>query len=314
MMEQLLKKEKPKMSKEKKRRIWKTNITGWIMISPPFIGFLCFTAIPMIFGFYISFFSLHSTYLEARVFVGWDNYKKLLFNENMLTYKALKNTMYYSITIFLNMALQIFLAQQITGHEVFGHKVWRIVLFLPQVCSMVAVTVMWTWILHPDQGALNQILPFGWRFEPTIRKEHFMPAILLMSLWRDGVNIILIQSALVNVNKSLQEAARLDGANEFQVFWKITFQAILPTLFYMLITSFIKATQEQALFSIMTSGGRGPSDAGVTLAYYILRLAGAEALRNGYGVSSALSWMFAIILIIVTRFLMWLNNKYVCYD
>ncbi len=304
---------KPKMTKEKKNRIWKTNITGWIMISPPFIGFLCFTAIPMFYGLYISFFSLHTTLLEYRTFVGFENYKRILQDE--MTYQALKNTLYYCLSIFFNMALALFLAQQITKYEIIGHKLWRIVLFLPQVCSMVAVTVMWTWILNPDQGVVNQLLkPLGWRFEPSIRANHFMPSIFLMGLWRDGVNVILLQSSLVNVNKSLQEAARLDGADEMQVFWKITFKSILPTLFYMLITNFIVATQEMALFQIMSNGGRGPGGAAVTVAYYIVRMTGAAMMTDGYGMSSALSWLFAIVLVIVTRFLMWLNDKYVCYD
>jgi multiple sugar transport system permease protein len=300
------------MSKERRRRIRNTNITGWVMISPPFIGFLCFTAIPMFYGLYISFFYLNSTVLAFKEYVGFSNYITII--KSPMTYQALKNTMFYTVSIFLNMSLSLFLAQQLTGHEIIGHKLWRIILFLPQVCSMVAVTVMWTWILEPTQGIVNQILPFGWKFEPSVIKSHFMPSILLMSLWREGTNVILLQSALVNVNSSLQEAARLDGANEFQVFWKITFQAILPTLFYMLITSFIGATQEMGLFQIMSRGSQGPGGAAVTIAYYIVRMTSTEVISSGYGMSSALSWMFAIVLIIVTRFLMWLNDRYVCYD
>lgn len=302
------------LEKSKKKAFWKTNFTGWLMVASPFVGFLLFAAIPMFYGLYISFFSLHSTVLEFRVFVGFENYLRIF--KSPMFYQSLGNTLYYTVGIFLNMALALFLAQRITSHKIFGDRVWRIILFLPQVCSMVAVTVMWTWILNADQGVINTTLlkPFGVQFLPSIKKEHFMPSIFLMGLWRDGVNIILLQSALVNVNHSLQEAARLDGANEYQVFWKITFQAVLPTLFYMLITNFIVATQEMALFSIISSGGQGPGGAAVTVAYYIVRMTGASIMTDGYGMSSALSWIFAIILVVLTRFLMWLNNRFVCYD
>ena len=129
-------------NKIKKRNDIKRNITGWLMIAPPFVGFICFTMIPMLVSLCLSFCNLNTTILEYATWTGLDNYVRLL--KSGMFYQSLGNTAYYCVGIFLNMGLSLFLANTLCSHRVVGDKAMRILLFLPQVCSTVAVTVMWT--------------------------------------------------------------------------------------------------------------------------------------------------------------------------
>ena len=136
-------------------------------------------------------------------------------------------------------------------------------------------------------------------------------------MWQNGTNIILMQSALANVNKSLQEAARIDGATEMQVFWKITFPGVTPTLFYILIMNFVAASQEMALMSVFLGDPKKGDYMGLTMSWYIYYTSSGgmgNAAGYGYGFASALSWVYSIALIIITRIGFKISDKWVAYD
>lgn len=283
------------------------------MAISPFIGFLLFSLIPMIVSLVISFTELHSTIIDYAQWTGFSNYKKIVTDP--MFYKAFGNTLYYCVSVIVNMAVSLFLANVLASRKIFGEKIWRVIFFLPQVCSTVAVTVMWSWIFNKDYGMINTVIqPLGIKFTPYETGNQFMPAVLIISLWQNGTNIILLQSALANVDKSLQEAAKIDGATDNQVFWKITFLLITPTLFYQLIMGFIAASQELALMQVLSGGGVGPDHAAVTVSYYLYRMVGAGLATQGFGLSCATSWLFSIIIVIITRILFKINDKYVVYD
>lgn len=124
-------------------------------------------------------------------------------------------------------------------------------------------------------------------------------------------NIVILLSAFSGINVSLQEAARLDGANEMQVFWKITFPQLTPTIFYLLTMNLITALQEQAIFQFLNTTGVGPNFWGLTLTYQMYRLIN---VNYQYGLSCALSWFIGIFIMIVTKLNFALSKKWVSYD
>ena len=304
---------KKKIKKPYNRMKQRENRDGTIMSSIPFIGYILFSLFPMGLSLVVSFTELHSYQLASMKWVGLDNYISILQSEMLLV--ALKNSLYYCLSVPINMVVSLFIANLLTK-KIKGVEFSRTLLFLPTICSTVGVTLMWSWIYEPNFGFINTVLSaLGMdKIGFTTTKEWFMPAIIFMTLWRSGTNIVLMQSALANVDNSLKEAARVDGATERQVFWKITFPSITPTLFYQLVMNFIAAMQEMAIMQVLATNGVGPGFSAVTLAYYQYRMAFVDIMTDGMGKGCALGWIIAIVVIVITRLQFKISEKWVSYD
>lgn len=302
-----------RLKAQKKRRLLHEEIVSTLMASLPFIGFVLFTVFPMGLSLVVSFTDLRSYDLSRMKWCGFDNYIAVFKYD--LFFKAIGNTLEFTLSVPINMASSLFIANLMTK-PLRGRKGARVILFLPTICSGVAVTMMWTWIYEANYGVLNTMLSsLGL---PKIRfmqdPNWFMPSVLFMCLWQSGTNIVTMQTALTNVNENLREAARLDGATEMQVFWKITFPAITPTLFYILTMNLIGAMQEMSIFQVITTNGVGPGYKAVTLTYLLYRMAFTYTATEGLGMASALSWVVAIMIMLINKINFWLSKKWVNYD
>lgn len=298
----------------RRRRIIGENILGTCMAAPPFLAFVFFSVIPMAVSLAVSFMDLHSVVVSTARPVGLENYKKLL--QDPTTYTSLVNTAKYCIHVVFNLVMAVFLANMLANKKVLGKAAIRVVYFIPAVIPGVAATVMWSWIFNENFGMINQALTalgLG-TFHPYTNPSHFMIAVWILRLWIGGTNIVLLQSAFASVNKSLQEAARVDGATERQVFWKITLPQVSPTIFYLLVTNFVAAAQEMATLQVFANNTVGPGENALVVAYYLQRMIGAELQTKGYGMSCAMSWMYSILLIIITRIGFKISDKVVSYD
>ncbi len=296
--------------KSYKLKLLKQNLLGTGMVILPFLGFLCFTLFPMLLSLLIAFSNLRSALItEATFDAGFSNFIYILKDE--YTWKAMRTTLVYSLAVFINLAVSIFLAN-IMNKKVFGKKFWLIVFFLPQVFSSVATSMMWRWMLA-DTGVVNTILvKLGMeRINFFTDARYYILAVGIISLWQNGTNIVILLSAFAQVNQSLQEAAQLDGARESQVFWKITFPQLTPTIFYLFTMNLITALQEQAIFQLINTTATGPNFWGLSLTYQMYRLMGVNIQ---YGLSCAMSWFIGIFILIITRINFKLSEKWVCYD
>ncbi len=288
------------------------------MAALPFIGFVIFTLFPMALSFVVSFTDLNSYQLDQMKFVGWDNLFKnfKIVLENPETWVALKNSLIYCISVPITVFISTLLAH-VTSRELPGTKSMKVILFIPSVCIGTAVSFMWQWILADNVGMINSAIinSGGENIGFMSTQQWFLPSIMMITVWKSATNILVMQAAFSNVSPTLKEAARLDGASELRVFWKITFPMITPQLFYMLIMTFISAMQEQSIMQIVTNGGVGPNYAGLTLSYQVYRLAfGAGGASYGMGVGSALSWMIAIMIMIVTKLLFKAQDRWAQYE
>lgn len=300
---------------KKRKNKWLRNeeIAATLMASLPFIGFVLFTVFPMGLSLVVSFTDLRSYDLSRMHWVGLDNYIAVLKYDYLLT--SIGNTFYFSLSVPINMAASLFIANLMTK-PLKGKKFARTILFMPTICSSVGVTLMWTWIYEANYGVINTILAsVGLPKIRFMQDVHwFMPSVLFMCMWQSGTNIVTMQTALTNVNENLREAARLDGATEKQVFWHITFPAITPTLFYILTMNLIGAMQEMAIMQVITTNGVGPGYRAVTLTYLLYRMAFTYTATEGLGMGSALSWLIAIMIIIINKVNFKLSEKWVSYD
>lgn len=296
-----------------KKKNLRYEIIGTLMVLAPTLGFICFTLFPMALSLYVSFNELHSYTISNMTWIGLANYKSIFTAPMVVT--SIKNTLIFAICVPINLTTAVFLSN-IMAKKLPGNRFMRILMFLPQVCSGVAVTMMWKWIFEDNFGAINTVLSslglgkVKWLSDVT----PFTIAILIISLWQHGTNVIVLEASFGNINKTVQEAAEIDGANGFMVFWKVTWPSITPTVFYLLVTWLIVALQEQTVMQTITTNGVGPSNRALTLVYYIYRMAFVYTPTMGLGMACALSWVTAIVIMLISRLLFWSSKFWVKYD
>ena len=193
------------------------------------------------------------------------------------------------------------LLANILNDKVYCKTAIRVMVFVPYISSVVAISAIWMLILNPSQGILNNLLrnigftdPPGWLGDP----HWALPAVIMIGIWMGlGYNTIIYMSGLQSVSKDLYEAARIDGASSAQMFFYVTVPMLRNTTFFLLITNIISSFQVFGQINIMTDGGPGTST--TVLAHYIYR-SGFRYNKMGY--ASAMAWFLLIIIFLVTVF------------
>lgn len=282
------------------RRKWGEWLTGYAFLAPSFIILAVFTYFPVVYALGLSLFKWRIMRGEPA-FNGLTNYELLLTSEDF--WQAIGNTIYFAVgSIPTNMAIALGIAM-LLNREIQGRAIYRTAYFLPTVTSMVAVSVVWMWIYHPDVGLMNYLLNF---FQiPAIRwlndPRWAMPALILLGIWKGvGYNIIIYLAGLQNIPQHLYEAAQIDGANRWQVFRNVTWPLLTPTTFLILIMAVINSFQAFTEFHVMTQGG--PLGSTTVIVYYLYQQA-FQQFNMGYG--SAL----AIVLFLIILGLTLIQNK-----
>lgn len=286
----------------------KETIAGYLFLTPNIIGFLSFTAIPVIASLILSFYSWDL--LSTPVFVGLENFRNLFTNDPIFK-QVVINTLYYvaayvplNIIISLSLALWLCSITKLRG-------LFRTVFFLPVLAPTVAVALIWKFMYEPE-GLINSILALfnisgpAWLGDPNFA----MLGIILMSVWKFfGYNMVIFIAGIQGIPNTLYEAAKMDGANSWQCFWKITLPMLSPSIFFALVMTLITSFQvfDQAL--IMTDGG--PANATNTIVMYIYN-SGFQYFDMGYAASMA--WFLFAVIFIVTLIQMFLQRKWVNYD
>ncbi|HZG83892.1 sugar ABC transporter permease [Paenibacillus sp.] len=293
----------------KRRSLYRREMWwGFLFIAPPFIGVFVFLLYPLLNSLYMSLTIFN--FGQPPEFTGLANYERALTNDP-LVWKTLWNTLYAALGVPLGMIVSLFFAL-LLDRKVRGRNFFRMLFFLPTICSIVALAAVWQWIFNSDYGLLNYYLsllgfdPPAWLADETWA----MPAMIIQGIWGGlGVSIILYLAALGNVPTSLYEAAKVDGANGWQRFVHITVPGISPVTFFILVTSLIGALQDFPRFQLLTGGG--PNYSTTTIVYYLYSVA-FEYSEMGY--ASAIAWFigFIIMLVIVLNFA--LSKRWVHYN
>jgi multiple sugar transport system permease protein len=283
---------RPLMSRRTSEILW-----AYAFIALPVIGFLTFSLGPMIASFYLSF--TRYEVLSPPTFIGLDNYVKL-FTTDLFVGKSMWNTLFYMIGIPIGMVLSLVLALALNQKMRF-EGFFRTVYFLPSVCSLVALALLWKWIYNAEYGMINTYLaqwgvvdPPHWLDTPILVK----PALVVMGVWGGlGYNMVLFLAALQGVPKYLYEAAEIDGANAWQRFWTVTWPMISPTTFFVAVMGVIGGFQNFDQIFIMTRGGPEYESATYMIQLYQM---GFQYFKMGY--ASAMAWVLAAIIMAITWF------------
>ena len=271
------------------------TIASYLFLLPSLIFFLGFVIYPMILCVVTSFFD--STMNRADIFVGLANYKELFADPIFLG--ALKNTfIIVVVSVPVTCAFSLWISSAIVDLPEWATSLFRCVFYLPVVTGSVAVTVVWKWMYNNYYGIFNYLSKAVGLIDKNINwlgdEKYALGCIILILLTTSvGQPIVLYVSALGNVDQSIVEAAEVDGATDFQTFWRIKWPQIMPTTLYILIITTINSFQCFALIDLLTSGG--PNDSTLTLMYYIYHNA---VKLNNFGYGCALGIILAIIIAI----------------
>ena len=286
----------------------------YLTVSPWIIGFILFTVIPMAISLYLSFTQWNV--VKSPVFIGLDNFV-YMFTKDPDFFQSLKVTLLYTITsvplqivVALGLAILLNEATRAVGF-------FRTAFYIPSIVASVASAVLWQWIFNPRFGPVNGLLRSigmtapNWFNDP----RYALPALVIMSAWGVGGQMLIFLAGLKGVPQSLYEAAEVDGAGRFVRFFRITLPMLSPTLFFNLIMAMIGAFQTfDAAYVISTArSGQIGAPLNSTL-FYLLHLyqEGFTFLNMGY--ASALAWMLFIIILAVTFVINRWSKSWVFYS
>ena len=285
------------VNKRTHRLVMQENIAGYLFMLPFLLFFVGFVVYPMFMCIYTSFFD--ATMNRDDIFIGFQNYVDL-FNDPVF-WTALKNTLIIVVvSVPVTCAFSLWIATLISKMPVTATSAFRCIFYLPVVTGSVAVTMVWKWMFNNYYGILNYLgkgvglldKNVNWLGDP----KYALGCIILILLTTSvGQPIVLYVSALDNVDKSLVEAAQVDGATETQAFWKIKWPQMMPTTLYILVITTINSFQCFALIQLLTSGG--PKNSTMTIMYYIYYNAFKQ---YKYGFGNAMGVILAIIIAILS--------------
>ncbi|MGI9515939.1 MAG: carbohydrate ABC transporter permease [Pirellulaceae bacterium] len=313
------------------------NFAGIMFASPWLVGFVLLVAWPFAASIYWSF--CYFDLINPPQPAGTAQYERLIseLREGRGFAVALQNTAYYAmlsvpLSIVVGLGLAIMLSWKIRGQAFY-----RTVFYLPAVIPIVAASILWLWLLDPQDGMVNYML--GWiglneqnwltqsrsavsgagvsTFVGWVQGNNELTlfgskdALVLMSVWAVGNAMIIFLAALGDVPESLYEAATIDGAGRWRKFWHITLPMMSPIIFFNLVMGLIRAVQTFTSIYILSEGTGQPGDSLLVFSLHLFLSAFAD-LEMGY--ASAMAWVMFVLLVICTWLLFRSSRHWVFYQ
>lgn len=300
-----------------RRRAFLEEMAGMGMVSPWVIGFMLFTAIPMILSLLLAFtkWSGMST-LDTAQWVGTGNLKEMLYHDERL-WQSLRVTLYYvvlGVPVGQTAALSV---AMLMNNEIRGIGFFRSAWYLPSVLAGVGMAVMWTWVFDAKHGLLNNALNpilkiFGLEAPAWFGADAAIfgvPAFVIMGLWGVGGGMLIYLAGLNAIPQTLYEAALIDGAGWWDRFRNVTIPMLSPVILFNCVMAIIGSFQVFTQAYVMTGGG--PADA--TL-FYVLYLYNQAFHYYEMGYASAMAWFLFIIVLGLTLLVLRYSRRHVHYE
>jgi len=300
-----------------KVRRWpgRKDLSPFLYLLPAASIIIVFRLLPILSSFYISFFKWS---LVRGSFLGFGNYIRMFQDPKF--WQSLLNTVYFVVGMVpASLGLSLFIAV-LLSKKIKAMGVFRTTYFLPVVTSLVAVSMVWKWIYHPEMGLANYFLKLigvnkllwlsesagviklalgglgiqvpDWLGGPSLA----LYAIIIMSVWKGlGYNIIIFLAGLQNIPEQYYEAARIDGAGARASFWHITWPILSPITFYVLMVTTITTFQVFTQIWMMTTPQGGPLGTTKVIVFYLYERGFMENFDRGY--ASAIALVLFVILL-----------------
>ncbi len=277
---------------------------GYLYLLPNFIGFLVFTAIPIIAGFVLSFTDYNG---YKGVFVGIANYAKL-FRDTQFKAAFSNNMVYSFVSVPFTILYALLLALALNRKMPLANT-FKTICFFPNLTSMVAIGCVSMLMFMPTNGPVNKFLSFLGVADENLPQWFFSTKTALMTIiavvvWKQaGYYMIMFMGGLKNIPSFLYEAAMIDGANSWQLFRHVTWPMLSPTTFMVTILCFISSFQVFDIINVTTEGGPGRATSVIVFRIY------KEAFKNNkMGYASAQAYLLFLIILVITL-IQWRGQK-----
>ena len=303
---------------ERPRRPWKRyrSRTFYLFILPWLLGFLALTVLPMLYALQLSFTSASGISTNSH-WVGLANYIEIFHDPAVM--HSLTRTALFTVTVVpLTVAGSLVLAL-LVNRPLPGIGIFRALFYLPAVVPGVAAALTWKLIFDKNAGPANGILAmFGGNAVDWLQDPAVSYVLLLLMLWGAGGGMLVALAGLQDVPKELHEAAKVDGANRWQIFWRITVPMLSPILLFQVVTGVINALQVvvQPMLLTPSSGDQPPSAASVSPgnSLFMVHVYSQYMDLGRFGYGSALLWVLFIAVLIITLIILRVGNRAVFYN
>lgn len=302
-----------------RRAIRRESLSGYAFTAPALVVLVVFILFPACWIFWLA---LQKWDLIAANpdFIGLANYERLFLRDQLFRKAAWQTVYFVGVTVPVSMALGLLMAVLLNA-KMPGRDLLRSAVFAPYVMPVVATAIIWEFMFHPYAGVFNGVLHFfglpklGWLDRP----ETVLPSIMLYSIWQHaGYNAVIFLAGLTNIPPELSEAARVDGANAWHRFWRVTWPMLTPTTYFVLLISTIGSFKVVQPILVFTGGvggatlsGGGPDKAAETIGYYLYTQAFAS-FRAGY--AGAISVVLFLIILAITGLLVGVLRRRIFYQ
>ncbi len=286
---------------------WRDTLRGYLFILPVVLGLLIWTFGPMLASAYYSLTDYKI--IGTPQFIGLQNYVDLFKDKAFIQSLSITirfGVMFVTLSQVIGLALAVLLTQKVRGLTIF-----RTIFYLPIIVPAAASAVLWRYLYNkefgPIDGALQAIGLPAINWLGSVESALF--ALVIMSVWANAVTTIIYVAGLQNIPEDLLDSAKIDGANAFQRFLRITIPMLSPTIFFNVVTGVIGAFQFFVPAFIMTQGGPAKS----TYFYnYNLYEKAFKWLEMGY--ASAMGWLLFVIIIVLTMLIFRSSPLWVYYE
>lgn len=275
---------------------WRDNVLAYTFLGPALLILSVFLVIPSIMAVYYAFTDYYLLTPDLRKFVGFDNFIKLFKDPIFL--KSLSNTLKFVVLVIpLQIGAALGLALLLNKKRK-ANTFFKVAYFSPVVMSLVVISVLWLYLLNPNEGMINNVLTHvGLPPQPFLTSpDQAIFTIVFVSVWQGaGFQMLIFLAGLQNIPGDVYEAAQLDGMNKWQRFIYITLPLLKPTSIFIFITTLISAFKLLVQPMVMTQGG--PVNSTMTVVYYIYQTGFTDRM---VGYASSIALLFGTIIGLVT--------------
>lgn len=287
----------------------RTNVAGWLWVSPWLIGGGVFLLLPMLMSLWYAMTDY--PLLKPAVYIGLDNFVDLFSDARF--WLTVKNTAVFAVvSIPLSTLLALALAGLLASPGLRGRAWFQAAIFIPTLVPLIAAAMIWYWLFNGEYGLINQTLAaVGIRGPNWLAESAWaMPAMVIMSLWGVGQAVVIYVAAINGVPKHLYEAGKLDGMGAVRRWWSITLPMISPVILFNVITLTIATLQVFAVPYVLFRNERGQRDEGY---FYTMYLYDNAFVYQKMGYASAMAWIQMLVILALTGVMFLVSRKLVHY-
>jgi multiple sugar transport system permease protein len=300
-------------SKRGLSRTQRRTATFYAFITPWLLGFIFLGLFPLVVGFLTSLTNYDGLNLATIKFVGLDNYLRA-FTDPDVSFSLVRTLLWGLLNLPCWLILSFTLAM-ILNQAIKGRSFFRVMFYLPSIIPLVAAINAWRIILEKNYGTLNYVISF---FRPNTAigwmSDFALPGMTMIAVWGGvGVGMIIFLAGLQNIPDELIEAAKIDGANGYQVFRHITLPLMTPVIFFQLVLGLIGSFQQLNLPLILSTVGLTTGVPPRPIYLYMIHTYRQIFTYGRYGYGTALLWILFIVVVLLTWLVFW-SAKFWVYE